>query len=114
MPESQSEDQPNAQPGGDATPGSSPSGSRESRRMRITPEQRRFLGPARTKHDWVGAEEKAEAAPPSPGGAGPAGPRKFADEYVPPAEEAFGTPPVAGWTGKSAEGESTKDREPEE
>ncbi len=31
--------------------------------MRITPEQRRFLGPARTRQDWVGREDKAKEIP---------------------------------------------------
>lgn len=81
--------------------------------MRITPEQRRFLGPARTKHDWVGAEEKTEATPPSPGMAGPATPKKFADQQVPPAGGPFGAPPATGWPGTSVEGEP-EGRGPEE
>jgi tetratricopeptide (TPR) repeat protein len=38
----------------------------ESRRMRITPEQRKFLGPARSRHDWVGAEEQTKEIPARP------------------------------------------------
>lgn len=82
--------------------------------MRITPEQRRFLGPARTKHDWVGAEEKTEATPPAPGMAGATPPKNFAGDHVPSGGETFGGPPGAGWTGKSIAAEPGEDREPEE
>src|SRR4051812_42492523 len=60
MPEPEPEDPTRSQsdPAGDSSSHSSP--PRESRRMRITPEQRRFLGPARSRHDWVGADEAPE------------------------------------------------------
>src|SRR3954471_15874468 len=62
-------------------------GGHESRRLRITPEQRRFLGPARSRHDWVGAEEKAGETEGHAPLARAVPQRTPEEEYAPPMEE---------------------------
>lgn len=64
--------------------------------MRITPEQRRFLGPARSRHDWVGAEE-AQAGTDIPADVErEIGQRSTEEGYVPSTPDARSSEPPAG------------------
>ena len=62
-------------------------GGERSHRLRLTPEQRRFLGPARSRHDWVGAEDKAGETEGQPPLARAVPQRTPEEEYAPPTEE---------------------------
>src|SRR5689334_23248319 len=89
MPEQEPDDKLSSQPDsvGDTGPASSSQSGRESRRLRITPEQRRFLGPARSRHDWVGAEDKAAESEGHAPLARAVPQRTPEEEYAPPMEE---------------------------